>query len=154
MLTPQRCPRCGHGEPHLRSTPTRADDAYGCEACAGCDRTRSRLRIPTSFRLAHLLLLRQVDGVAAHLGVEVVSLQEVAGEYAARLRRDDLLGEGVGPCWGDVGWLVHDLEDWDLLDLHRALARPLTARSRGAHPVVAGVSLSQRGATVVRLLDG
>lgn len=151
-MTGPRCGRCGHDEPHRRSTPTRADDAWGCEACEGCDRTRSRLRIPTSFRLAHLLLLAEVGAVADRLHVDVVSLQEASAGFSARLRDDGLLAPGVRSCWGDVGWLAHDLEDWDLLHLHRALALPLTARSRGAHPVVAGVSLSQRGETAVRLL--
>ena len=149
---PATCPRCRHGEPHRRSAPTRADGPPGCEPCTGCDRVRARLRIPTSFRMAHLLLLAEARAVGDLLGTDVVSLQEVGARVAAELGRQDLLGDRVEARWGDVGWLVHDLEDWDLMVLHRALARPLTARSRGEHPVVAGVSLSRRGETVLRLL--
>jgi hypothetical protein len=148
------CSRCGHPGPHRPTAPARADGPFGCEPCSGCDRLRSRLRIPTAFRLAHLLLLRETASLAAGPDEDVVSLQEVAAGLTERLRSNRMLAAGVRPCWGDTVWLVHDLEDWDLVLLHRVLAQPLTARSRREHPVVAGVSLTQRGAAVVRILTG
>lgn len=150
--TVSACTRCGHGEPHRPTAPTRADGPFGCEPCGGCDRLRSRLHLPTSFRLAHLLLLREIADVAVRLGEDVVSLQEAGAGFSGHLRSGRLLPDVVRPCWSDVVWLAHDLEDWELVDLHRTHARLLTARSRREHPVVAGVSVSPRGETVLRLL--
>jgi hypothetical protein len=146
------CPQCGHAEEHAVSMSGRADGPVGCDRCAACDRRRVLLHLPTSFRRAHLLLLCETKEIADHLATDVVSLQEASGRLSALVATMGLLADGVPTYWADAGWLVRDLEDWGLLVLHHALARPLTARSRGDRPVVAGISLSQEGHTVARIL--
>jgi NADH dehydrogenase len=125
--------------------PRRAD-APAMDAARGAD--AAELGLPGVFRLAHLVALRAVR-VAADAGPAEVLAAET--RFVELLDREDVGDEGPAR-WRDLGWLLHDLEDWDLVELHRSVATPASPGPPGVEQHVAAISLTDRGAEVVSVL--